>query len=246
MSVKALDASALQFDASIRELASSGGSGGGGSFDPTDINSSISDISTRVGVIENDYIVSDDISTFVTQTALDASYNYLDTSVKALDASIRSIINSGGSGGGGGDMSNYATKSDISTFKPIVYIEKDDYDQLVEDEDVDENVMYVITDLASTDDLANLMTVEDLSTYKQQILDDVVADASVAINTIKTNSVNAVNTAKNNANSSINDAKTSAISAINTAATSIPNFVVMTEAEYELIVPNSSTLYFLT
>lgn len=80
---------------------------GGGSFDPTDINSSISDISTRVSVIETDYLTGDDISTFVTQTAMDASFNCLDTSVKALDASalvfdasIKELASAGGSGGG--------------------------------------------------------------------------------------------------------------------------------------------------
>jgi hypothetical protein len=61
-----IDASLKAFDASIKELAQN-------VFDPTDINSSISDISTRVSVIENDYVVADDISTFVTRTALDAS-----------------------------------------------------------------------------------------------------------------------------------------------------------------------------
>lgn len=45
--------------------AGGGGSGGGSAFDPTDINSSISDISTRVQTIESNYLDSDDISTFV-------------------------------------------------------------------------------------------------------------------------------------------------------------------------------------
>lgn len=45
--------------------AGGGGSGGGSSFDPTDINSSISDISTRVQTIESNYLDNDDISTFV-------------------------------------------------------------------------------------------------------------------------------------------------------------------------------------
>ena len=104
-SIQALDASALTFDASIKELAQQGG--GGGSFDPTDINASIGDISTRVSVIENDYVVANDISSFVTQTALDASYVALDASIQALDASalvfdasIKELAQQGGGGGG--------------------------------------------------------------------------------------------------------------------------------------------------
>ena len=92
-------------DASIQAVA--GGSGGGSSFDPTDVNSSISDISTRVNAIETDYVVSNDISTFVTQSALDSSYISLESSIIALDASalafdasIKELASTGGSGGG--------------------------------------------------------------------------------------------------------------------------------------------------
>lgn len=81
-------------DASFAAIPSGGG--GGGSFDPTDINSSISDISTRVGTIESNYLDSDD----------------------------------------------------ISTFKPIVYTTKDEYDENVSEGTIDPDTMYVITDLA--------------------------------------------------------------------------------------------------
>ena len=88
----------------------SGGSGSGSSFDPTDINSSISDISTRVSAIETDYVVSNDISTFVTQSALDSSYVSLESSIIALDASalafdasIKELASAGGSSSGSED-----------------------------------------------------------------------------------------------------------------------------------------------
>ncbi len=148
-----IDASVKALDASINALAQ-----GGGSFDPTDINSSISDISTRVHNIESDYVVADDlstflteddISTFITQTTLDASYGVLDASVKALDASVRTL-----------DLTNYYTKSQ------------------------------------SDSSLINY-------TYSKSHI-----DASISSIT--------------------------------------PSFVVMSEADYELITPNSSTLYFLT
>ena len=105
--------------ASLNERVSTleASSGGGGSFDPSDINASIGDISTRVKAIEDDYVVTNDISAFVkendisvfvTQTALDASYNALDASIIALDASALSFdasikeLAEGGGGGGGG------------------------------------------------------------------------------------------------------------------------------------------------
>ena len=72
------------------------GGGGGGSFDPTDINASINDISTRVQTIESNYLDSDD----------------------------------------------------ISSFKPIVYTTKDEYDENVSEGTIDPDTMYVITDLA--------------------------------------------------------------------------------------------------
>ncbi len=192
------------------------GGGGGGSFDPTDINSSISDISTRVGTIESNYLDSDD----------------------------------------------------ISTFKPIVYTDLSTYENNVSEGTIDQDTMYVITDLADSDELSTLVTVDDLSTYKATILHDVsttadttIANANSSINSIKntaisavqsqqTTSVNAVNTAKNNANTSIGNAKTSALDDISTLAAekiaAMPTFLVMSESDYEQITPNSSTIYFLT
>lgn len=43
-------------EASIGTLEAGGGSGGGSEFDDTDINSSISDLSTRISTIESDYL----------------------------------------------------------------------------------------------------------------------------------------------------------------------------------------------
>ena len=189
----------------------------------------------------------------------------MDASALSFDASIKALASSGG----GGDMSNYATKSDISTFKPIVYTTKDDYDEDVSEGTIDPDTMYVITDLASTDDLATLVTIDDLTPFKQQIIDDVsttaqatIDAANTSINSIKTSaisavqsqqttSVNAVNTAKNNANSSINTAKTNAINEISTyidgRVAEMKNFVVISDASYnELQTIDSNTIYFIT
>ena len=201
-------------DASFAAIPSGGG--GGGSFDPTDINSSISDISTRVGTIESNYLDSDD----------------------------------------------------ISTFKPIVYTDLSTYENNVSEGTIDQDTMYVITDLADSDELSTLVTVDDLSTYKATILHDVsttadttIANANSSINSIKntaisavqsqqTTSVNAVNTAKNNANTSIGNAKTSALNDISTLAAekiaAMTSFLVMSESDYEQITPDASTIYFIT
>ena len=249
------------------------GSGGGGDmtnyYDKSHIDASFNYVDEAIEDIGDDldHLNSSKVesSSVYLKEHIDASYGIIDASLKSFDASIKAFASSGG---GGGDMSNYATKDDISTFKPIVYTNLSTYEEDVSNGDIDEDAMYVITDLASSDDLAKLVTIDDLTPFKQQIIDDVsttavqtIANASTSINSIKTTaisavqsqqttSVNAVNTAKNNANTSIGDAKTQAISDINTAAATITanmkDFVVLTETEYGQITPDSNTIYFIT
>ena len=249
------------------------GSGGGGDmtnyYDKSHIDASFNYVDEAIEDIGDDldHLNSSKVesSSVYLKEHIDASYGIIDASLKSFDASIKAFASSGG---GGGDMSNYATKDDISTFKSIVYTNLSTYEEDVSEGTIDENAMYVITDLASSDDLASLVTIDDLAPFKQDILDNLsttadqaIANASTSINSIKTTaisavqsqqttSVNAVNTAKNNANTSIGNAKTSAISDISTFAAekmaSMPAIVVMTESEYNQITPNSSTLYFLT
>ncbi len=86
----------------------SGGGGSGETFDPSYLEEGLLDVSTRVDALEQiDYVETNDISTFVTQSAFDSSYVALDTSVKALDASaltfdasIKELASSAGGGGG--------------------------------------------------------------------------------------------------------------------------------------------------
>ena len=254
-SIVALDASALAFDASIKELAEGGGGGGGitpqqldaslkaytydktfidasihqidvsinaleqgggGGFDPTNINASINDISTRVRTIENDYVVDDD----------------------------------------------------ISTFKPIVYTTKDDYEEDVSEGTIDPDTMYVITDLASSDELSNIVTIDDLNAEKARINaslnesgDEVITAANSSMNYWKTTNVSQCQsqctTAKNSAVSAVqsqqttsvnavNTAKNTAISEIDTKMAQMKTFEVMTEAEYAEITPDENTIYFIT
>ena len=84
-----IDASLKNLDASIKELSASGS--GGGSFDPTDINSSISDISTRVHNIESNYLVADDISIYYTKSHIDASFGDVDYALDNISDDIENL-----------------------------------------------------------------------------------------------------------------------------------------------------------
>lgn len=192
------------------------GGGGGGSFDPTDINASINDISTRVQTIESNYLDSDD----------------------------------------------------ISSFKPIVYTTKDEYDENVSEGTIDPDTMYVITDLAQSDELSNIVTIDDLNAEKARInaslnesSDEVITAANSSMNYWKTTNVSqcqsqcnsaknsAVNAVQNQQTTSVNavnTAKNSAISEIDTKMAEMKSFEVMTEAEYADITPDANTIYFIT
>lgn len=267
-------------DASIKALQSSGGGSGGGGdmtnyYDKNHIDASFNYVDEAIEDIGDDldHLNSSKVesSSVYLKEHIDASYGIIDASLKSFDASIKALASSGG--GGGGDMSNYATKSDISTFKPIVYIEKDDYDQLVEDEEVDSTALYVITDAAQTDELSNIVTIDALNEAKQKINDSlydtadeciaygntsinywkttIVNDANSSINSIKNTAVGAVRSQQTTSVNAVNTAKNTAIDDISTQAASITanmkNFVVLTESDYQQIsVPDSNTIYFIT
>ena len=206
-----IDASIHQIDVSINALEQ-----GGGGFDPTNINASINDISTRVRTIENDYVVDDD----------------------------------------------------ISTFKPIVYTTKDEYDEDVSEGTIDPDTMYVITDLASTDELSNIVTIDDLNAEKARINaslnesgDEVITAANSSMNywsnqnvsqcqnqciNAKNIAISAVQTQQTTSVNAVNTAKNTALDDISTAMAEMKTFEVMTEAEYAQITPDANTIYFIT
>jgi hypothetical protein len=164
-SLKYLDASALAFDASIKELAARP-SGGGGSAD---------------------------LSDYYNKSHIDSSYGVIDASLKAFDASIKELTARPSGGGGGSNISKLSDLTNDCDFRPITYITKDDYDDLVEAETLDADTMYVITDLADSDDLATLVSIEDLNTAKAEINDSlsstantIITEANTSINYYKT------------------------------------------------------------
>ena len=99
---------------------SGGGSGGGETFDPSYLETGLLDVSTRVDALEQiDYVETNDISAFVTQSVFDSSYVALDTSVKALDASalafdasIKELASSSGGGDSNPAFVKYTNTSD--------------------------------------------------------------------------------------------------------------------------------------
>ena len=187
----------------------------------------------------------------------------IDSSIIALEAN---------SGSGSADMSNYYTKSHIDTsisaldascrtYAPVEYTTLDDYNELVDEQTVDANKLYIITDLADADDLADYISTTDIETELNTRADSIistadssmvfwkntrVSEADTAITSAKNTAVSAVQSARSSAVSAVESAQSSAVSAVNTAAASIPSFVVMTESAYSQLTPDSNTIYFLT
>lgn len=211
---------------------------------------------------------SADLTNYYNKQQIDASYGVVDSSLKSFDASIRELATSGGGGGSAPDMTNYATKDDISTFKPIVYTNLSTYEDDVSNGVIDEDAMYVITDLASTDELSNIVTIDDLNAEKTRINaslnetgDEVITAANSSMNYWKTTNVSQCQsqctTAKNNAVSAVQSQQTTSVNAVNTAKNTalddistamaqMKDFEVMTEAEYSQITPDANTIYFIT
>jgi len=274
-SIVALDASALAFDASIREIAQQGGGGGGGGITPAQLDASLKEYTYNKGYLNASF------------GAVDTSIIALDASALAFDASIKELAQGGGGGGitpaqldaslreytynkGYLDASFNAcvSEDDISTFKPIVYTTKDEYDEDVSEGTIDPDTMYVITDIASTDELSNIVTIDDLNAEKARINaslnetgDAVITAANSSMNywkttnvsqcqsqctTAKNNAVSAVQTQQTTSVNAVNTAKNTAISEIDTKMADMKSFEVMTEAEYAEITPDANTIYFIT
>lgn len=118
----------------------------------------------------------------------------------------------------------------------VVYISKDDYDDLVDEGTVDSDVLYVINDLADTDDLAELVTTSAMQ-----------AAVNTATSAVVNGAVADVNTAKNTAVSAVQAQQATSVSAVQAAAADLPGIEVLTEAQYNaLSVIDPDTLYFIT
>lgn len=204
---------------------------------------------------------SADLTNYYNKQQIDASYGVIDSSLKSFDASIKELATSGGGGGSAPDLTNYATKSDISTFKPIVYTDMNTYEEDVSNGDIDESAMYVITDLASSEDLATLVTIDDFNAEKARInaslnetADAIISAANTSCGYWKDQNVSQCQSqctaAKNSALNAVQNQQTTSINAVNSAAATriaeMPTFLVCTESEYNnLSTKDPSTIYFI-
>jgi len=173
------------------------------------INSSISDVSSRVHTIETDYVKSKDISTFVDIDDV-SDFTY---SKSHIDASFGAI-----------NLSDYVTNSSVSGNFPT-------------NSSVSQNY---VTNSSLTQNYYNKSHVD--ASFGAINLSDYVTNSSVSSNyptnsSVSQNYVTNSSLTQNYYNKSHIDASIAAIT---------PVFVVMSEADYELITPNPSTLYFLT
>lgn len=146
--------------------------------------------------------------------------------------------------GGGGASGNIPDSLSDLTNDLVIYLTKAQYDALVENETVDESKMYVITDLADTDDLADLATNADiqsaiaglnaeledtadayyaeLSADLESLKSDITSAKNTAVSAVQsqqTTSVNAVSSAQSTATNAVNSAKNTAVSAVQTQQT---------------------------
>ena len=133
------------------------------------------DISTRLNydyltaqVVNRDFVKNASLNDYVLNSSLSTNYTTKDefnevwtTFVTAdqVDDTYAKIV----------DVSNHLTTNDISTFKPIVFCTQEEYDELVENDQVDANTVYMLSgdqtggDYLTPDDVSNFVTNSSLN-----------------------------------------------------------------------------------
>ena len=160
------------------------------------------------------------------------------------------LINTG-SGSGGGSYDDTELRGYIEDLQDYVpeYLTKAEYDALVQNNTVDPNKMYIITDLATRDDLDAALTGADIDSEVNRLKSEITSSKDFFISEIeaqKMSSVNAVKsqetTSKNNLNTAVSNAQETFQNQIDNA----PRVVIMTVAEYEALSSiNTNFVYIL-
>lgn len=140
-------------------------------------NTNIQNVSTKLNndyltaqVVNRDFVKNASLNDYVLNSSLSTNYTTKDefnevwtTFVTAdqVDDTYAKIV----------DVSNHLTTNDISTFKPIVFCTQEEYDDLVENDQVDANTVYMLSgdqtggDYLTPDDVSNFVTTNDISTF---------------------------------------------------------------------------------
>ena len=193
----------------------------------------------------------------------DKTTNYKnETLIEMSQIYLGELLINTGSGSGGGSYDDTELRGYIADLQDYVpeYLTKAEYDVLVQNNTVDPNKMYIITDLATQDDLENLITTADLEGEVNRFKSEISATKSNTIGEIKTQQTTSVNAVKsqqatsvnvvmnqetistNNLNTVVSNAQTTLQNQIDNA----PQVVIMTVAEYEVLdTVNSNYVYIL-
>lgn len=133
------------------------------------------DISTRLTndyltaqVVNRDFVKNTSLNDYVLNSSLSTNYTTKDefnevwttfVTAEQVDDTYAKIV----------DVSNHLTTNDISTFKPIVFCTQEEYDTLVENDQVDTNTVYMLSgdqtggDYLTPDDVSNFVTNSSLN-----------------------------------------------------------------------------------
>ena len=171
------------------------------------------------------------------------------------------LINTG-SGSGGGSYDDTELRGYIEDLQDYVpeYLTKAEYDALVQNNTVDQNKMYIITDLATQDDLDAALTGADIDSEVNRLKSEITSSKDFSISEIEAQQITSVNAVKNQQTTSVNAVKSQETTsknnlntAVSNAQTTIqnmidntPRVVIMTVAEYEALSSiNTNFVYIL-
>ena len=171
------------------------------------------------------------------------------------------LINTGGGSYDDTELRGYI--EDLQNYVPE-YLTKVEYDALVQNNTVDPNKMYIITDLATQDDLDAALTGADIDSEvnrlkseitnaKDVAVSEVSMQKTISVDVIKEQEKKSVNSVKsqetlstNNLNTVVSDAVSNAQTTLQNMIDNAPRVVIMTVAEYEALSSiNTNFVYIL-
>ena len=197
----------------------------------------------------------------------DKTTNYKnETLIEMSQIYLGELLINTGSGSGGGSYDDTELRGYIEDLQNYVpeYLTKVEYDALVQNNTVDPNKMYIITDLATQDDLDAALTGADIDSEvnrlkseitnaKDVAVSEVSMQKTISVDVIKEQEKKSVNSVKsqetlstNNLNTVVSDAVSNAQTTLQNMIDNAPRVVIMTVAEYEALSSiNTNFVYIL-